>query len=91
MPKPVKRVDVSKLNAEQKAALAQFIRDAKAVAPQIKEAQDAAQKLYTAFLQSPQWQAAEGDPERKTLQDLWRVKAEVRYVDHIETTEQVQE
>jgi hypothetical protein len=80
MTKPVKRVDVSMLTADERAALAQLIRDAKTAAPDIKAMQDTAQAVFAQWLKSTQWGVTEGEPE-----DPWRVGAPaVNYVDHIE-------
>jgi hypothetical protein len=82
--KPVKRVDVSKLNSEQRAALGQLIRDCKAVAPQMAEMQQAAKTFYEQLVSAPKWSVAEGPRDEAPDQSLWHVKPEVNYVDHIE-------
>lgn len=83
--KPVKRVDLSKLTPEQREALGSFYRDCQAAAPHVAEMQRTAQHVFQAWLRSPQWQANEGQkPEDAPGQDLWRVKPEINYVDHIE-------
>jgi hypothetical protein len=84
MTKPVKRVDVSKLNPEQLAALGQLIRDCQAVAPQMAEMQEAAKTFYEGLVRAPQWTAAEGPHDEEPDQSLWHVKPEINYVDHIE-------
>jgi hypothetical protein len=84
MTKPVKRVDVSKLNPEQLAALGQLIRDCQAVAPQMAEMQEAAKTFYQQLVCAPQWSAAEGPRPEDPDQSLWHVKPEINYVDHIE-------
>jgi hypothetical protein len=84
MNKPVKRVDVSKLNVEQRAALGQLIRDCKAVAPQMAEMQEAAKTFYEQLVRAPTWSAAEGPTDDVPDQSLWHVKPEINYVDHIE-------
>lgn len=85
MTKPVKRVDLSKLNDEQRQAVGQFYQDCQNSAGQMKEMQTAAQHIFKAWLQSPQWTANEGQkPEQPPPQDLWHVKPEINYVDHIE-------
>jgi hypothetical protein len=82
----VKRVDVSKLSVEQRAALGQFIRDAKSAEPYIREVQDTAQEVFQAWLRSAQWSIVEGDnPEDAKPSKLWNIGApQVNYVDHIE-------
>lgn len=80
--KPFKRVDVSKLNPEQRAALAQLIRDCQQSAPDMKAMQDTAKQVFAQWLKAPQWGVAEADRE-----DLWHVGAPaINYVDHIEGT-----
>jgi hypothetical protein len=84
MTKPVKRVDLSKLTPEQRAAFTQLYRDAQSVAPQMGEFQQMAQTLFTELLKAPKWSAAEG-PGDKPAQELWSIGSpEVNYVDHIE-------
>jgi hypothetical protein len=82
--KPVKRVDVSKLTAEQRQALGQFIRDCKAAAPHMAEMQKAAYTIYQGLMRSPEWSIAEGPRDGDVKQSLWHVKPEINYVDHIE-------
>lgn len=85
MTKPVKRVDLSLLTDEQREAVATFYRDCRQAAPHMKEMQETAQKIFQAWLSSPQWHANEGQkPEQPPTQDLWSVKPEINYVDHIE-------
>lgn len=84
MTKPVKRVDVSKLTADQREALGQLIRDCKQAAPQMAEMQQAAKTFYEQLVHAPKWSAAEGPREEIPDQSLWHVKPEVNYVDHIE-------
>jgi len=78
--KPVKRVDVSMLNPEQRRALSQFIRDCNKAAPYVQEMQQAAQTIFDGLVRSKEWVIADGDVK----QDLWHVKPEINYVDHIE-------
>jgi hypothetical protein len=81
--KPVKRVDVSKLTPDERAALSQLVRDAKAAGPDIKALRDTAKTVFSQWLKSPRWGIAEGEGEQP--QDLWHVGAPtVNYVDHIE-------
>jgi len=81
----VKRVDLSKLTPEQREALAVFYRDCKRVAPQMREMQETAKRMFAEFLRAPRWEAHEGQkPEQPPKQDVWSVKPEIRYVDHIE-------
>jgi len=81
--KPVKRVDLSKLTPDERAAFVQLVRDAQAAAPHMKEVQDTARTVFAQWLKSPKWGVAEG--EEKQPQDLWHVGAPaVNYVDHIE-------
>lgn len=85
MSKPVKHVDLSKLTDDQRRAVATFYRDCKRAAPHMKEMQETARKVFAAWLASPQWTANEGQkPEQAPVQDLWHVKPEINYVDHIE-------
>lgn len=83
MSKPIKRVDMSKLNPQQRAAVIQFVKDCQQAAPQVEEMQQTAQAVFAHWLRAPQWHIAEG--ENPQPQDLWHVGApEVNYVDHIE-------
>jgi hypothetical protein len=84
--KPVKRVDLSKLNPEQRAALIQWIKDVKALEPVIKQAREEAQTIFAETVKAPQWRIAEAPCDgEKPQQELWHVGApEVNYVDHIE-------
>lgn len=86
MSKPIKRVDLSKLNSEQRAAFIQFAKDCKQAAPNVTEMQQTAQAVFAHWLKSPEWHIAEGEnPGSKPPQDLWHVGApKVNYVDHIE-------
>lgn len=84
MAKPVKRVDLSKLSKEQRQAVVQFYKDCQQAAPHVKEMQDAARKVYEAWLQSPQWTAREGQKPDQVPNQMWSVKPEINYVDHIE-------
>jgi hypothetical protein len=84
MTKPVKRVDVSKLTADQREALGQLIRDCKQAAPQMEQMQQAAKTFYEQLVCAPQWSVAEGPRDETPDQSLWHVKPEVNYVDHIE-------
>ena len=91
MSKPVKRVDLSKLSPEQRAALIQFVRDAKTVAPQMDEIRDTARAMFAQIVKAPKLGIAEAEPPGATRppQDLWHVGApEVNYVDHIERPDQ---
>lgn len=86
MAKPIKRVDLSKLTPQQRAAFIQLYKDAQTVSPQMGEMQQMAQTLFGELLKAPQWGVAEGpiDGERPR-QDLWSIGSpEVNYVDHIE-------
>lgn len=88
MTKPVKHVDLSKLTPEQREALGSFYRDCKQAAPHMKEMQHAAQIIFAEWLRSPQWQIVEGQRDGEApIQDLWHVKPEINYVDHIEGVE----
>lgn len=82
--KPVKRVDVSKLNTDQRQALAQFIRDCNQAAPHVQEMQQAAQTIFEGLVRSQEWGVREGPRDGDVKQDLWHVKPEINYVDHIE-------
>jgi hypothetical protein len=82
--KPVKRVDLSALTTEQRAAFTQFYRDCQAAAPEMLGMQDAAQKLFTQWVRAPKWQPVEGETPDRPDQGLWHVKPEINYVDHIE-------
>lgn len=83
-----KLVDLSKLTPEQRKALGSFYRDCKAAAPHMKEMEQAAKVIFEEFLRSPQWSIAEGDrPSQVPPQELWHVKPEINYVDHIEGVE----
>lgn len=87
MTKPVKRVDLSKLSPEQRAALGQFLRDSKRAAPQVEEMRQTAQQVFAHLLKTPEWQLAEAEPPQgeRPQESLWHVGApEVNYVDHIE-------
>ena len=85
MDKPVKRVDLSKLNPEQRQALGQFYQDCQTAASQVGEMQQAAQRIFREWLKTPQWTANEGQkPDEPPAEDLWHVKPEINYVDHIE-------
>lgn len=83
-PKPVKRVDVSKLTPEQRQALGQFIRDCKQAAPHMAEMKQAAQTIYEGLLRSKEWDILEGPTDETPKESLWHVKPEINYVDHIE-------
>jgi hypothetical protein len=83
-PKPVKRVDLSKLSPEQKQAVAKFYKDCQTASPHVKEMQDAAQKVFQAWLQAPEWVANEGPKPEQVPNQMWSVKPEINYVDHIE-------
>jgi hypothetical protein len=84
--KPVKRVDLSKLNPEQRAAVIQFAKDCAQAAPQVQEIQQTAAAVFREWLRSPQWGISEGEPpQAQPQQNLWHVGApQVNYVDHIE-------
>lgn len=85
MAKPIKRVDLSKLTPEQREAVGSFYRDCQEAAPHMKQMQDTAQQIFKAWLASPQWTVKEGEPpEQPPPQDLWSVKPQINYVDHIE-------
>lgn len=85
MTKPVKRIDLSKLTPEQREALGSFYRDCQQAAPQMAQMQQAAREVYKKWISAPTWEAVEGEkPERPLSQDLWHVKPEINYVDHIE-------
>ena len=89
--KPIKRVDLSKLDAEQKAALQAFLTNCRMAAPHVQEMQDAAKAVFANMIRSPQWGIADGEqPENGTPREsLWHVGApEVNYVDHIERPDQ---
>lgn len=86
MSKPIKRIDVSKLTAEQRAALGQLIRDAKTVAPQMAEFQKNARTIFEQFVRSPQWTLRDGpQPEGEVPDQNWHAKPQIRYVDEIES------
>jgi hypothetical protein len=89
MNKPTKRVDLSKLTSEQRAAFIQFVKDCQQAAPQVKEMQQTAQEVFDAWVRSPEWGISEGErPESAPRQSLWHVGApQVNYVDHIERPE----
>lgn len=74
------------LTHEQRAALGQFIRDAKAAAPHIQEMRDTSQELFKQWIASPSWQIAEGEkPDDPPTPKQWNIGApKVNYVDHIE-------
>ena len=83
MSKPVKRVDLSKLDAEQKAALQAFLTNCRMAAPHVQEMQEAAKAVFADMVRAPQWGIAEA--QDKPRESLWHVGApEVNYVDHIE-------
>lgn len=86
MSKPVKRVDISKLSDEQRAALGQFIRDAKSAEPYLRELRETAQDVFKQWMHSPQWSIVDGErPDDAAPQQTWSIGApKVTYVDHIE-------
>jgi hypothetical protein len=85
MTKPVKRVDLSKLNPEQRAALIQWIKDIKTLEPVIKEVREDAQTIFAQTVKAPELRVAEAPLDGDRPQELWHVGApEVNYVDHIE-------
>lgn len=86
MSKPIKRVDLSKLDPQQRAAFLQFVRDCKQAAPHVEEMQKTAQQVFAHWLRAPQWHIAEGQHAgAPPKQNPWHVGApQVNYVDHIE-------
>jgi hypothetical protein len=80
----VKRVDVSKLSPDQRAALGQFIRDAQTVAPQFAEMKRNAQTIFEQWLRCPQWYANEGPPPGERPTESWSGAPEVNYVESFE-------
>jgi hypothetical protein len=86
MPKPIKRVDLSKLTPEQRDAFIQFVKDCRAAAPQIEEFKQTMQQVFVEMVRAPRWSLhdAEGAPP-PGLDELWHVGAPVvNYVDHID-------
>lgn len=81
-----KRVDLSKLSPEQKAAFVQFYQDCQRFAETRQELQQAARGVFAEFVKAPTWGVSEGPLEGdRPQQDLWRIGApEVNYVDNIE-------
>ena len=59
--------------------MAQFIRDCDQAAPYVQEMQQAAKTIFEGLVRSKEW-GINGDG----VQDLWHVKPEINYVDHIE-------
>lgn len=86
MNKPIKKVELSKLNSEQRTAFLQFVKDCQEAAPHVREMQETAQFVFDAWIRSPQWAISEGEPpESAPQQSLWHVGApKVNYVDKIE-------
>jgi hypothetical protein len=58
--KPVKRLDLSRFNPEQRAAITEFLIDAQKAAPELQQMQEAAAILWAALLRSPQWRIVDG-------------------------------
>jgi hypothetical protein len=86
MGKPVKRVDLSKLTAEQRAAFIEFATVANSVAGQRNEMMETAQAIFAGLVTAPQWGITEGArPGQQQPQHMWSVgHPQVNYVDHIE-------
>lgn len=64
--------------------MAQFYRDCQQAAPHMAEMQNTMRDVFNAWLQSPTWVAQEGQKPPNVSEDLWHVKPEINYVDHIE-------
>lgn len=75
---PIKRVDLSKLNPEQRAAFIQLVKDAKQAAPQRQQMNEAANTVFWELLRSPQWgivdtPPSDGEPAPESKQ--WHIGA----------------
>jgi hypothetical protein len=79
--KPIKRVDLSKLTPDQRAALAQFAKDAQSVAPQWEDMQRAARTVFEKWLRSPQFHANEGPLSQELPDQSWTGAPEINYVE----------
>jgi hypothetical protein len=84
--RPLKRVDLSKLTPEQRAAFIQFAKDCRTAAPHVEEMKRAAQAMFVEMVRAPRWRLHEADDKPADVDELWKQGApEVNFVDHIET------
>jgi hypothetical protein len=81
---PVKRVDLSKLSPDQRAAFVKFYRDCRSFAGTRDEIAQTAHAVFQEFVKAPRWGISEGPTPGDQPQKLWHVGSpEVNYVDHI--------
>jgi hypothetical protein len=81
------------LTGEQQAALTDFQKTVRAVAPKVAEANMVAQRLFQEMVDSPEWRIIEtpeeyrlGEDGKPAMPEVWKTgHAKVNYVDHIDS------
>ena len=78
---------MTKLNAEQRAALRKFQQDFQTAMPQLQHLAQTAKAVHQSMIDAPFWRIVDTPkPDEAEQPEMWTVgHAKVNYVDHIET------